>query len=472
MNPKIDPIFPPRKLTKNEHDFLSDLSSYTMNFDKSLSFCIDDLQRHTELVLSGEMPTRWEFPDGKGLDEEIEELENLIERLEKEMGEKMERGELKQEEYGVLEKLKEQLRRLKEARENVDGVSSSKPKLVATDLLGLYQHNSGLDSRVTLYVNNIERAAGHNSAKTMYLMGQVLLHEYFHSFYYHTGGGTKSVLKCAEEPMAEFGSLVVLESVASSVSTVASWANAALPYVVDFVKDKQKAVGTTAAYGFGAYLYEHHLSYAPILISRYAEASRWINARSMSALKYKYIVYPIYPATPWLESTAFMMLKNLIRFPVMLSRLGSASPAGKSPTPSVSTPASPTAKSRVVVQDKVRCKFAFNVFKYLESEGLLDDLKFYITTPRKAHLIALVKPGYFNITSILLDYSISTHNPKLWFPDGFIIGGKSYRLYKVWRDGKNPKLPIQIDEFVKMLDFVYPGRFKFRKVCNEYILEA
>lgn len=154
MKYSIDPIHPTLDLTTDEKTFLNGLSAFTIPFE-SLLFQIDDLQRHTELVLSGEIPTRWEFPDRKGLEEEIEELEELIKWVWK----RIERGELKQEELALPDMLEGQLARLREALKDMDEAPSSKPKLVATNLLGLYQHNSGRDSRVTLYVNNIKNAA-------------------------------------------------------------------------------------------------------------------------------------------------------------------------------------------------------------------------------------------------------------------------------------------------------------------------
>ena len=71
------------------------------------------------------------------------------------------------------------------------------------------------DNTVALYVDVIEEAAKNDPNDTMFLMGQVLLHEYFHSFYFHTGEGELDSIGCVEEPMTEYGSLVLLDSVAS-----------------------------------------------------------------------------------------------------------------------------------------------------------------------------------------------------------------------------------------------------------------
>lgn len=292
----IDKAHPTRDLTPHEKVFLQGLAEYKLFLDKSLFFQIEDLQKHTELVLSGETEKtayRYEFPDPDELDMEIEELEKMIKELEG-----------KQEYWELLELLKEQLKKLKEA------LLKEEYGIKTTRLLGKYSHNHGDDSMVTLYINNIEHAAGKDPYKTMLLMGQVMLHEYFHSFYYHVGLGTQHAFNCAEEPMAEYGSLVMLDNVASSIEHLAPIANDALKYTFNKVKRKQTCTGKTAAYGFGAYLFDAHKNDYPLLIARYANVSSLLKVRSKEASEYKYMVYPTYPCKK--EKTAYEKLKNLI----------------------------------------------------------------------------------------------------------------------------------------------------------------
>ena len=455
MKYTIDKEFPPKHtLTPDEEAFLSALARYTLFLDKSLYFQIEDLRRHTELVLSGEVIMRSEFSNPDELQREIEELKKLIE-------------ELRQEDWKLRRLLEERLKDLEDALDN---------GTYTTMLLGKYRHNNGYDSEVILYVNNIEDCAGNDPAKTKYLMGQVLLHEYFHSFYYHTNGGTNPSLKCAEEPMAELGSLVVLNSVATSGLMIAPWAKNALPYANSFVKKKQKCNGITAAYGFGAYLYGYHSIYVLRLISLYARVSRLIDAHSVAALEYKYMVYPEYPSSPLLEKLAYKKLIDLL-VPYDVSRVARTTSAKKFPIPPAPTPVSPTAKWKVVVR-KTKCKeFAFEVFEYLESKGLLKQLGLYITTKRTAHLVALVGSGVFNMSAVFLDYTLATSTPgytydsNRWFDHDFVIN-KKYRLSKDWMDsGKDPDPHLQIYKLVSMLYHVYPGKFKYRKDVDEFILE-
>ena len=64
------------------------------------------------------------------------------------------------------------------------------------------------------------------------------------------------------------------------------------------------------------------------------------------------------------------------------------------------------------------------------------------------------------------------YDPGLWFPHDFVIDGKKCHLSQYWIDsGKDPDPHLQIYKLVRMLDYVYPGRFKYRKDSDMYILE-
>ena len=71
----IDEKRPPKNELKPETEaFLRELAEHRLFLDKSLSFQINDLQRHTRLMLSGKWIDRFEFPPTDQLKEEIEEL--------------------------------------------------------------------------------------------------------------------------------------------------------------------------------------------------------------------------------------------------------------------------------------------------------------------------------------------------------------------------------------------------------------
>lgn len=302
----IDEYYPPEhKLTPDEEAFLQGLAEHRLFLDKSLSFQVNDLQRHTKLMLSGKRIDRNEFPSSDDLKKEMEELDKLIKSLDDRLGQSH-REDRKLD--GLLDVCKGQRKELEKAFDSKE----------ARPYLGMYFDN-GNESVVVLFVDVIESiTAGLDEMKL--LLGQVMLHEYFHSLYHHVGVGTNDLLKYVEEPMAEYGSLMVLDSVASSNSKTASTAKEALDYAKKFVEKKQFCIGWTAAYGFGAYLYEFHKNDYQSLIAKYANVSLLLDKQSNIALEYKYLLYPKYPA-PWNEDVAYKKLKALLNVDgVRLSR--------------------------------------------------------------------------------------------------------------------------------------------------------
>lgn len=429
----IDNETPPEHtLTPEEEAFLQGLAKYKLFLDKSLYFQIEDLQRHTKLVLSRNdgRYMRPEFPDRGKLEKEIAELEKMIQ----DVSDKLERKELPEEYFGMLNVWKRQYKKLNEALDNpVDSTSS-------TPYLGLY-HNNGRDSKVILFLDSIEEAAKNIPCEPKFLMGQVLLHEYFHSFHFHVGFGMRDPMKCMEEPMAEFGSLVALDSVASSGASVATEAGDALRHTLGFVKGKQKYTGLTAAYGFGAYLFEKHKDDASGLIAQYAIMSCLMDNRCTDALEYKYLLYPEYPSYLWAEDAAYKKLGELLKV--------------------------------VVVKESTETRFALAVFRFLRDNDLLDSLAPYVhaqetKNPRK--LFSLSQDGCFCLTSILCNDS--TPPPIIAF-ESFVIEGHTYHLWlsrlmnSKFKTSRNPR---PIDEFMKMIEHVYQGQFDIRKTGDEYIM--
>ena len=293
----IDEKCPPKnELEPETVVFLRGLAEHRLFLDKSLSFQINDLQRHTRLILSGRWIDRYEFPPNDEQEKEIEELDNLIKSIEERLGQSH-REDQKLEE--LLNVCKRQQKELEKALGSTD----------ARPYLGMYYYDDD-ECVITLFVDVIESITI-GLDEMMLLMGEVLLHEYFHSFYHHVGVGAKDILRCMEEPMAEYGSLVVLDSVASSNSRIASMAKEALEYSKDFIEKKQSCIGRIAAYGFGAYLYEFHKADYQSLIANYANVSLLLDKQSNIALEYKYMLYPEYPA-PWNEDVAYKKLKALL----------------------------------------------------------------------------------------------------------------------------------------------------------------
>ena len=427
----IDEDFPPEHtLTSDEEAFLQGLARYKLFLDKSLFFQIEDLQQHTKLVLSRNdgRCMRPEFPNKAKLEREIAELDKMIETL----SGKLEQEKLPEEYWGLLKIWERQRKELEDTLNNPVKSTASSP------YLGIY-YNNGVNSKVTLFLDAIEACAKQIPCEPKFLMGQVLLHEYFHSFHFHVGFGMRDPMKCMEEPMAEFGSLVALDSVASSGASVAAEAGEALRHTLGFVKDKQKCTGLTAAYGFGAYLFEKHKDDASGLIAQYAIMSCVIDNRCKDALEYKYLLYPEYPSYLWAEDAAYKKLGELLRV--------------------------------VVVRESTETRFALAVFRFLRDNDLLDSLAPFIRTQEKGNkYLSLSQDGFFCLRSILCDDS--TPPPKTAF-DPFVVEGHTYYLclsHIMNTKSKTSRYPQSIDEFIKMIKHVYRGQFDIRKTGDEYIM--
>ena len=96
----IDSENPPKhKLTSDEESFLRALARYTLFLDKSLFFQIDNLQRHTELVLSGEKPEYQALPSKDKIEREIAELEKMI----KDLWDNLQRDDVPEDNWGLYE---------------------------------------------------------------------------------------------------------------------------------------------------------------------------------------------------------------------------------------------------------------------------------------------------------------------------------------------------------------------------------
>ncbi len=429
----IDENFPPEHvLTPDEESFLQGLAKYKLFLDKSLFFQIEDLQRHTELVLSGRRIERDGFPsDPDEMGKEMSELYALIKELE----EKLEQSLLTEMDLSLLDFLKEQLEVLNDAIDNPVCYDNQ------GEYLGRYFDNGG-DSIVILYLDAIEDCAKRISCEPKLLMGQVLLHEYFHSFYFHTGAGTLNPIRCAEEPMAEFGSLIVLDSVSSSGASIAQDAGKALTYTLDFVRTKQACKGRSAAYGFGAYLFDNHKKDFQTLIADYANVSRLLIRLEKTATEYKYLLYPTYPRSRQIEYAAYNKLKLFLN------------------------------SGKIAVREDKPSVFAKEVFKFLDEKGLLDRLAPYISV-NPFHRAAITLKGYFNLNSVFWDNSFPLQERTIirWFEDiFFVIHGQTFLLSRAWSVNPKNSMALQIDQLIKMMNYVYPGQFDIHQTGKDYIL--
>ncbi len=263
----LDEKHPPRDLTPEEKTFLNALAGFIMPLEQSLFFQIKDLQRHTKLVLShsGGRFDSYESLKREELEKEFTELSKMMNNFQYKLW-CCQLSEENEDLFGVWHELWELL------RDKLEKMSDQPVKPTRAAPMGGY-YNRGRDSKVEIFVDTIEESAHNDPYQTMLLMGQVLLHEYFHSFHFHVGTGGEEPLKCMEETMAEYGTLVLLDRVASSGLSIAKDAGAALQDLLARAQRNQNRSQHATAYALGAYLYENHKEEASNLIAQYANVS-------------------------------------------------------------------------------------------------------------------------------------------------------------------------------------------------------
>ncbi len=314
MKYTIDTSFPTRAMTSREEKLIDHITSKTLFLEKELFFNIDSLMTHTSLVLSGEKKTRLNVPDPDEIRREIEQLEQLSDSIINDAAmecpdfnpEDSDHRNLSPEQYSDI------IGTFSDQKKALEGILASASVPVPVPVLGEFGHDASGRNMVVLYVNNIDAAAGGDSVTAMCLMAYTLIHEYWHSFFHNVGIGKNPTFSCAEEPMAEFGSLVFLDYLVGqncSGSSVFSDLSQTLQLAINEVQKKQTQKGFIAAYGFGYYLYDNHLSDAEFLLSSYANISSVIDPEAMESKTYRYLVYPVYPAN---EKVAFFHLKKMM----------------------------------------------------------------------------------------------------------------------------------------------------------------
>ena len=164
----------------------------------------------------------------------------------------------------------------------IDGKIQKKVKIMGEFI-------SSPDPKVVLYYNNINDGG----------LVPVFVHEMFHAWNYFEAEGEKKAVREIDEAMVEFATMYFLNTLAESlnesdmeaaelISKCANWQK-------ESVREKKKAVGSIAAYGFGFYLYEKISKKAPLWIETYANKSASLDPDDFNVKEVKTSLAPFYP---------------------------------------------------------------------------------------------------------------------------------------------------------------------------------
>lgn len=278
------------------------------------------------------------------------------------------------------------------------------------------------------------------------LLVSTLAHETMHA-YFNRPRHKFAYIPTVEEPLAEFGMLLYLYETDSEYY---DWA-------YDDVSRKR------TCYKYGANLMDQYLKESPLFPTR----------QYLENFKFKLPAYPILIGKPGEVVLLTPKKKGLgvDEFPIgkaTKKKSYTLLPIMPPPLPSSATVVT---KGTIVVQETFRRQFVLKVFIYLESNVLLGKLFPYIKngkggTNRKA----LQNTGNFNLTGILWDCSIFPPDTRRWFIDYvFDIDDMEYFLSNQWMDN-GKKTGLQIDKFIKMINYIYPGKFEIQKKDGKYIM--
>lgn len=308
-------------------------------------------------------------------------------------------------------------------------------------LRGLYDP---VENVIKLYPDEMKKEYG--GMRMDELLVSTLAHETMHA-YFNRPGHKFAYIPTVEEPLAEFGMLLCLKDTGSSYY---NWA-------LNDVRGKH------TCYKYGANLMDQYLK----------ESSPFPTRQYLEEFKFKLPAYPILIGKPGKVVLLAPKEKGLgvDEFPIGKATKKKSSTLFPIMPPPLPSSATVVPKGTIVVQETSRRQFVLKVFIYLETNGLLGKLFPYIKNGTGGtNQKALQDTGNFNLTGILWDCSIFPPDTRRWFIDYvFDIDDTEYFLSNQWRDN-GKKTGLQIDKFIKMINYIYPGKFEIQKKDGKYIM--
>ena len=311
-----------------EKELFENIINHRMHLN-SISVCFADIINQLDLVFSPDKKEREEFVGIDALQKQLDVLKEERIRIRKEIenseneSKKLRASLAKQ---GIPPYESEQENKLSYQRQLLyikedhiitqihiieNAIRSGETGLVQkTKILG--EFISLPNPTVVLYYNNIDNEYS-TTSRYEKLCG-TFVHEMFHAWnYFMAGKNSRSVL-VVDEPMVEFASLVFLEDLhqkaVNSNTTVTGQLNEIFNKRLWLVKQKQREIGSTAAYGFGAYLYENIGTDNKRWIEEYSWKSAIIPKNSSKVKKIEELLIPCFPAGR--EDVALKAMEKII----------------------------------------------------------------------------------------------------------------------------------------------------------------
>lgn len=161
--------------------------------------------------------------------------------------------------------------------------------------------------RIYLYLENIIQTA--KGYRREYVLVTTFIHEMLHAWNYFACGQRDRTVREIDEAMVEFATLCFLKQ----ISQVHSEFEPILEWAEHDIKNKQTAIGSIAAYGYGYYLFSKYLKdvrQVLELFTSYSKNSGLIQPSSSA----RYIETMLYPSYPYnREEELYKKIQNLLR---------------------------------------------------------------------------------------------------------------------------------------------------------------
>ena len=243
------------KLYKEEMDLLELIVNFRLPLVNGEVCFANVIKRSASLdnlkvQILDEEKSRSQLIDATLLNEKLNELNEKIAKIKRELQNNPQREEL----YGLLERMSSAA---KEANERLDKASDGKVEF-EYPILG--EFIPGSNPKVVIYLKSIDESIKKRKEKYPWLsesrwqvIAGVFIHEMFHAWNYFNAGRMKRSVLAIDEPMVEFETLYFLKELEAFTKSLShplheNWKSR--------VQDKQQSIGDVAAYGFGYYLFD------------------------------------------------------------------------------------------------------------------------------------------------------------------------------------------------------------------------
>lgn len=270
-------------LTSEQIDLFNQMESYPLNLGTAV-FDIKQMREKVQLVISEERQEN-QNADSRELQERINAIDELIKNP-----------------HWI-----EYVQHLKSVKAVLENCLNNPEVWVknALPLFGRFVVENGQPTaiiyieNIKAWVNKFEEGQCHDDAM-IFMPVYMYVHLMMHAFFYLNRRGEVETVREVEEAMAEFGTLVFLDSISQD--------NHSLRQLFLFTKVlviiKSKCVGLNACYGMGYYLFENCPN-KNLWLTTYAQRSHSISINAEETIAYVAMVYPKIAY----ESVAMNMLK-------------------------------------------------------------------------------------------------------------------------------------------------------------------